>query len=88
MAVVIRLSRRGAKNNPFYRIVATNKRYSRDGGAYLEVLGTYNPTGKKNVVTVKKDRYDYWVGKGAKASPTVVRLVKKAEAPAAAAPSK
>ena len=44
--VRIRLSRAGAKKQPFYRIVAADIRCKRDG-RYLEKLGTYNPLSKE-----------------------------------------
>ena len=42
MSLKIRLSRGGAKKRPYYRIVAADSRYPRDG-RYLEQIGTYNP---------------------------------------------
>lgn len=42
MVVRIRLSRFGCKNRPFYRVVAADSRYKRDG-RHLEILGYYNP---------------------------------------------
>jgi len=42
MAVKIRLTRMGAKGKPFYRIVAADADFPRDG-RFLEVLGTYDP---------------------------------------------
>jgi len=74
MAVVIRFARRGAKKNPFYRIVAADKECPRDG-RYLEVLGTYNP--KDKTLKVDSDRVKYWHSKGAKTSDTVGQLLAK-----------
>ena len=42
MAVKLRLTRMGAKKNPFYRIVAMDARKARDG-QYIESIGYYNP---------------------------------------------
>ncbi|KAG6502082.1 hypothetical protein ZIOFF_041969 [Zingiber officinale] len=42
MVVRIRLARFGCKNRPFYRIVAADSRFKRDG-RHLEILGYYNP---------------------------------------------
>ena len=39
MAIALRLSRGGAKKRPYYRIVAADSRYPRDG-RYLEQIGT------------------------------------------------
>ena len=41
--LAIRLMRTGAKKRPSYRIVVKEKQSKRDG-AFLENLGTYNPT--------------------------------------------
>lgn len=74
MAVVIRLSRRGRKKKPFYRIVAADRRFSRDG-RFLEIVGTYDPMTKE--VTVKKEAAQKWVQRGAILSSTVKRLFSK-----------
>ena len=42
MAVKLRLKRMGAKQRPFYRIVAADSRSPRDG-KFIEVVGTYQP---------------------------------------------
>lgn len=90
MAVHIRLSRAGAKKHPFYRIVVTDHR-SPQGGRFLENIGTYDPTREPVQFTIKEDRLTYWRGKGALASATVDKLLKRqariAAATAAAAPA-
>ena len=49
MAVKLRLKRMGAKQRPFYRIVAADSRSPRDG-KFIEVVGTYQPiTGEKSI---------------------------------------
>ncbi|MEL6711687.1 MAG: 30S ribosomal protein S16 [Pseudomonadota bacterium] len=78
MIVVIRLTRRGNKNRPAYRIVAADKRSPRDG-AYIDDLGYYVPTLPKNsdmYFKINMDRFNYWVKQGAQYSSTVGRLVK------------
>ena len=85
MAVHIRLSRAGAKKNPFYRLVVTDHRSPR-GGRFLENIGTFDPSKAEAGLTVKRDRLDYWRGVGAQPSDTVERLLKQqAKADAAAA---
>ncbi|WP_424244468.1 small subunit ribosomal protein S16 [Elusimicrobium posterum] len=81
MSVVLRLQRVGKKQQPQYRIVAIEKR-SAVGSEAKEVLGNYNPTNPKEGEQVKlnQDRYEYWIKVGAKASPTVAALAKKASA--------
>jgi small subunit ribosomal protein S16 len=74
---VIRLTRMGKKKRPFYRIVVTDSRKRRDGG-WIESIGYHDPMQEEKVVKVDKERYDYWLGVGAKPSDTVKRLVKQA----------
>ena len=76
MSVKIRLARRGAKKKPFYRIVAADSEFPRDG-RFLEMLGTYDPMVEPAVVTLKEDRIKYWMGEGAQPTTTVKSLLKK-----------
>ena len=77
MAVVLRMTRRGAKKKPFYRIVATDSRSPRDG-KFLEMLGTYDPLKSDNNIKVDAEKITSWIKKGAKPSQTVASLLKKA----------
>ena len=77
MAVVIRLSRRGAKKRPFYRVVATDSRSPRDG-KFLEVLGTFDPLKEKDQIKLDAEKTQAWIKKGALPSKTVADLMKKA----------
>ena len=70
----IRLSRRGKKKKPFYRIVVTDKRTKRDG-APVEEIGTYNPKTKE--LKVDKLKAEQWIKKGAMPTETVSSLLKK-----------
>jgi small subunit ribosomal protein S16 len=72
--LMIRLSRVGARKKPYYRIVVIEKDRARDGRS-LEVVGTYNPRTNPATVDLKKDRVDYWTGKGAQLSDRVNKLV-------------
>ncbi|MGD8744341.1 MAG: 30S ribosomal protein S16 [Candidatus Woesebacteria bacterium] len=72
--IKIRLSRRGAKNAPFYRIVAIEHTRKREGKP-VDVLGHWHPS--KNVVKIDKKRIKEWVGKGAKVSKAVKELLEK-----------
>lgn len=76
MAVRIRLKRMGRKKRPFYRVVAADSRYPRDG-RHLEVLGHYNPMTQPHTVKLELERVDYWLSVGAKPSDTVAGLIKK-----------
>ena len=85
--VTIRLSRGGAKKQPFYHLVATDSRARRDG-RYIERLGYYNPVARGDAVPVQIDlaRIDHWVSVGAQMSDRVRKIVKdyrKANATAA-----
>jgi small subunit ribosomal protein S16 len=73
---MIRLSRVGARKQPYYRVVVIEKDRARDGRS-VEVVGTYNPRTNPASVDLKRERVDYWVGKGAQMSPTVARLVQR-----------
>jgi small subunit ribosomal protein S16 len=76
MAVKIRLARHGAKKKPFYRIVVTDSESPRDG-RYLENIGTYDPLNTPSRLTLKAERVQYWLGKGATPTDTVKSLLKK-----------
>ncbi len=82
--VVIRLSRGGAKQRPFYNMVVTDSRNRRDG-RFIERVGFYNPvaSGGEEALRVNTERFAYWQGQGAQLSPTVARLVKQSAKAAA-----
>ncbi|MDB4224757.1 30S ribosomal protein S16 [Granulosicoccus sp.] len=75
--VTIRLSRGGAKKQPFYHVVATDSRARRDG-RYIERLGYYNPVARGDATETQldMDRVDYWIGVGAQMSDRVTKIVK------------
>jgi small subunit ribosomal protein S16 len=73
--LAIKLMRTGAKKRPSYRIIVKEKQSKRDG-AYLENLGTYNPTREPAEIKLDLDRVQYWIGKGARPTETVNRLIK------------
>ena len=79
MAVRIRLTRVGATKRPSYRVVAMDSRRPRDGRA-LEILGFYDPLTDPATVQLKSDRIQEWIGKGAKPSETVAKLMRQASA--------
>ncbi|MFH2061135.1 MAG: 30S ribosomal protein S16 [Pseudomonadota bacterium] len=76
MAVKIRLTRKGTKKRPFYRIVAADIECPRDG-KFLELLGTYNPMVEPAAITLKEDRIQYWLGEGAIPTTTVKSILKR-----------
>ena len=81
--VKIRLSRGGAKKNPFYHIVVTDSRKARDG-RNIERIGFFNPVarGQEERLRLDLERVDYWKGVGAQVSDRVKTLVSEARAAA------
>jgi small subunit ribosomal protein S16 len=84
MSVKIRMKRIGTKNTPVFRIVVADSRSPRDG-KFIEEVGTYQPLKKGDNFTLKLERVNYWVSKGAQPSETVASFIKKAANAAAAA---
>ena len=71
------MKRVGTKNTPAFRIVVADSRSPRDG-KFIEELGTYHPLKQGNNYTLKLDRAQYWISKGAQPSDTVASFIKKA----------
>lgn len=76
MAVKIRLTRRGSKKRPFYRMVAADSEAPRDG-KFLEIIGTYNPLKEPAEVIVNREKLIKWIKRGAQATSTVKSLLRK-----------
>ena len=76
MSVSIRLRREGAKNRPYYKVVVADSRSPRDG-KFIEVIGMYDPKKTGHNSSLKLDRAEYWISKGAQPSDTVRSLIKK-----------
>ena len=76
--VTIRLARGGANKRPFYSIVVADRRRA-PNGHQIERIGFFNPMAKENEERLRIDmeRYQYWLGQGAKATERVVSLVKR-----------
>ena len=71
MAVKIRLTRKGSKRNPFYRIVVADARSPRDG-RIIEPIGTYDPVAKPEAeIKVDEELALKWLADGAKPTDTV-----------------
>ena len=77
------MKRVGTKNTPAFRIVVADSRSPRDG-KFIEEIGTYNPLKKGDNFSLKMDRAQYWLSKGAQPSDTVASFIKKAGKTAAA----
>ena len=76
MALRIRLTRRGAKKRPFYRIVVMDSRKARDG-EYLDLVGNYDPMKEPAIINVDKEKAVSWIQKGAIPSDTVRQIFRK-----------
>ena len=80
MSLKIRLARGGAKKRPYYSIVVADSRSSRDG-RFIEKVGAYNPILKSDDpkrVTLKLDRIQEWMNKGALPTDRVARFLDQA----------
>ena len=75
----IRLARGGAKKRPYYSIVVADSHSPRDG-RFIEKVGAYDPLLKKddpNRVTLKVERIQEWMSKGAQPTDRVARELAK-----------
>lgn len=81
--VIIRLSRGGSKNRPFFNVVVADSRNRRDG-RFIERVGFYNPVAPEGqeALRLQLERITHWQEKGAQLSETVSKLVKRAGATA------
>ncbi|MBI2023697.1 30S ribosomal protein S16 [Candidatus Giovannonibacteria bacterium] len=71
--VIIRLQRVGRKNDPSFRLVATDSRNAARSGSFLEILGSYDPRSKKKALN--GERIKFWILKGAQLSVTVHNIL-------------
>lgn len=78
MALRLRLTRAGARNRPFYRVVVANSRSPRDG-KFIENVGIYDPSRNPIEVRFHTDRLSYWISQGAQPTETVAYLMKQAQ---------
>jgi len=78
MATVIRLSRKGRRNRPHYRVGVFDRRTRRDGPP-IEHLGHYDPLvdDDETKVTLDEERIRYWLSVGADVSETVRSFLKR-----------
>ena len=76
MAVKLRLTRIGRHKDPFYRIVAADSRYARDG-RIVEQIGYFDPQkGVENAV-IDEELALKWLGLGAQPSDTVKAILSR-----------
>ena len=76
--VTIRLSRSGAKKQPYYHVVVADSRKQRDG-RYIERVGFFNPVarGGDERLRLDRERIEHWVSHGAQTSERVAALLKE-----------
>lgn len=74
--LVIRLSRKGRRNHPMYRLLVAEHSKPTDGD-FVEIVGHYNPTAPDQPLTVNKERISYWMSKGALPSNSVSKLLNR-----------
>ena len=72
----IRLTRKGSKHQPHYRVVVADQRAPRDG-AFVDILGHYNPRKQPITLVIDHDKTKDWLSKGASPSDTVEKLLKR-----------
>ena len=77
MAVKIRLTRLGDKKSPFYRVVVSDSRVARDG-AYIDLIGTYDPLKTPAEIKLDADKAKSWLAKGAQPTDTAKSLLVQA----------
>ena len=71
----------GVKKRPVYKIVVADSRFPRDG-RFIEKVGFFNPLlpkTKKERVKLEVERIKHWIGKGAKPTLRVSRILGEAE---------
>ena len=75
--VIIRLSRGGSKNRPYFNVVVADSKKRRDG-RFIERVGFYNPMARDGAEALKLnlERITYWQSHGALLSETMSRIVK------------
>jgi small subunit ribosomal protein S16 len=74
MAVKIRLTRKGKKHQPTYRVVVADARRARDG-RFIEQIGRYDPRQEPSIVEIDNERAAYWLASGAQPSDQVRKLL-------------
>ncbi len=76
MSVKIRLTRIGRHKDPFYRIVAADSRFARDG-RYIEQIGTYDPALGIEKAEINEELALKWLNSGATPSDSIRAMFTK-----------
>jgi small subunit ribosomal protein S16 len=85
--VIIRLSRSGAKKNPYYRIRVADSRNA-NSGSFIDSLGFFNPLarGKEEKIRIDLPLLDKWLKNGAQITPRVKTIIKQYKSQQVATP--
>src|SRR5215469_9441263 len=70
--LAIRMQRTGRKGHAMFRVVVQDSRRTPSSGKFVALLGNYDPHAK--VMSLKKDRAQFYLEHGAQPSDRVVRL--------------
>ena len=73
--LAIRMQRTGRKGHAMFRVVVQDSRRTPSSGKFVAQLGSYDPHAK--VVSLKKDRAQFYLEHGAQPSDRVVRLLEQ-----------
>jgi small subunit ribosomal protein S16 len=73
----IRLRRVGKKRQPYYRLVVAEQHAKRDG-AFMEILGSYDPHATPPAVQLDEEKTREWIGKGAQPSEAAEKILRRA----------
>ncbi|MFW5451467.1 MAG: 30S ribosomal protein S16 [Methylophagaceae bacterium] len=78
--VTIRLSRGGAKKQPYYAVVVADSRNKRDGRC-IERVGFFNPLaqGQEETLRLDMERITHWISEGAQTSARVTKLIEQVQ---------
>jgi len=74
LAVKIRLTRKGRKKLPCYRVVVADSRMPRDG-RFIDQIGFYDPKEEPSIVEIDAEKAKAWLDKGAQPTNTVKKLL-------------
>ena len=76
MSVKLRLTRIGRHKDPFYRIVAADSRFARDG-RYIEQIGTCDPVNGVESADINEELAMKWLKNGAIPSDSVRAMLSR-----------
>ncbi len=76
MAIKIKLTRIGKRNDPKYRIIIAEEHSKRDG-KYIDKIGFYDPIKNPHILDIDMEKLKDWIKKGAKFTQGTKRLLEK-----------